>query len=310
MVRQIYSNNAKSSIGYPSNREVYYEDSIEYEIIGFYKQIETLRDNTFSPSYMLLNGDRVTTYMSSMSAGGYIPVSALMNDIDVFQKYVHTYIHSNKEIIKSNHLFLNSLFIELNEPEKIEEFVKDIESKYKNNGFYDLEYKSSKDAYDLVAGSIVSLSTISRIVLIAAVVISIIILTLVVFMFLKDRRYEIGIYISLGERKWKIISQIVLETCLISVLALNLSIITGNKLGNIITDKVLETSKITEVQLNEMESVNLNNLDIQKTTETITFTIDSSYMAGINMIGLFVIVISSIMPIMYILRLDPKKILM
>lgn len=313
LVRQIYVNQSEFDIGYPSSRNVYYEDSIEYEIIGFYENVEEIRNNTFLPSYILLNGDRVTSYSSTMNSSGYIPDTALLNDIKNFQQYADLYYENNNEIIKTNNFSLVSLAIELSDPKRLDEYVNEIELEYRNDGFYDLEYKSSKDTYDLVAGSITSLSTISKIVLFVSVVISIIILTLVIIMFLKDRRYEIGIYISLGEKKWKIITQIFLEICLISIVALNLSLITGNKLGGIITDKILETSisNDSEESINsQIGSVNPNNLNVGEVKEQIVFIIDSRYIISLNSIGLFIISFSTIAPIMYILRLNPKKILM
>ena len=180
---------------------------------------------------------------------------------------------------------------------------------------YNLEYYTSRDTYNLVAGPIESLSTISNIVLIVSVIASIIILTLVIVLFLKDRKHEIGIYVSLGEVKWKMITQIVLEVFVVAIIAVSLSLLSGIKLGKVISDEVLKSAMIKEEevvdsQLEKIGSVNRENLQMEDVTSQVTFTMDANYIISVYGTSLIVIVLSSAIPIMYILRMDPKKILM
>ena len=197
----------------------------------------------------------------------------------------------------------------------LDEFMKSVESLFSRNGLYNLEYYTSRDTYNLVAGPIESLSTISNIVLIVSVIVSIIILTLVIVLFLKDRKHEIGIYVSLGEVKWKMITQIVLEVFVVAILAVSLSLLSGIKLGKVISDEVLKSAMIKEEevvdsQLEKIGSVNRENLQMEDVTSQVTFTMDANYIISVYGTSLIVIVLSSAIPIMYILRMDPKKILM
>ena len=197
----------------------------------------------------------------------------------------------------------------------LDEFMKSVESLFSRNGLYNLEYYTSRDTYNLVAGPIESLSTISNIVLIVSVIASIIILTLVIVLFLKDRKHEIGIYVSLGEVKWKMITQIVLEVFVVAIIAVSLSLLSGIKLGKVISDEVLKSAMIKEEevvdsQLEKIGSVNRENLQMEDVTSQVTFTMDANYIISVYGTSLIVIVLSSAIPIMYILRMDPKKILM
>ena len=315
LVRQIYDSDINTWTGFPYDRTVHYEDKKEYEIIGFYKNLEEYRDNSFHPSTMELNGNQVTTYQSYMLDGAYIPANNLIHEIYEFQEYVDQY--KDESIIGNygNDINLNSLTMEVKDPEQLESFVEEIKKVYISKNFNDLEYLSSKDTYDLVAGPIESLSTISFTVLIVSIIVSVVILTLVIVMFLKDRRYEIGIYISLGEKKWKILSQIILEVLIVSMLALNLSLLSGMKLGSMITDKIYETSilkdqEVMEDKLAELGSVNPDNLQMYNVTEEMKFELDTEYVFSVYAIGFVVVLLSSTIPVMYILRIEPKKVLM
>ena len=144
-----------------------------------------------------------------------------------------------------------------------------------------MKYFSTKNTFDLVAGPITSLTTVSLIVLIVSIIVSIVILTLVIILFLKDRRHEMGIYISLGERKWKILMQIILEVCLVAMISVSFSLVTGFKLGDTIANQVIASStekqeEVLESQLAEIGSVNPENLQPEEITSQMSFTMDIS----------------------------------
>lgn len=73
------------------------------------------------------------------------------------------------------------------------EIEKLIPSPYKLN--------SSTDEYDSIAAPIKSMEKLSTYVLIAAIGASLLIVSLVVLLFLRDRKHEFGVYLSLGEKK-------------------------------------------------------------------------------------------------------------
>ena len=250
-----------------------------------------------------------------METNAYVPLTLLIDEFNEFQPYVDEYRSANQKIHKTNYIFLNSMSIDLNDPDKLEMYVNTIKKEYADKGFIDFEYFTSRDTYDVVAGPVDSLSTIANVVLIVSIIVSVVILTLVIVMFLKDRKHEIGIYVSLGEMKWKMITQIVLEVFIISMLAVSLSLLSGIKLGSVIADQVLESSLIREeetmqLKLEEIGSVNRENLQIEDVAEQITFTMDATYVISVYGISIVVVLLSSIIPVMYILKIEPKKILM
>ncbi|MCL1948859.1 MAG: FtsX-like permease family protein [Turicibacter sp.] len=56
---------------------------------------------------------------------------------------------------------------------------------------------------------------------------SFIVLGLLIVIFLRDRRTEIGIYLALGEKKWAIIKQLLMELGIVVAFSLAISIFWG-----------------------------------------------------------------------------------
>jgi len=130
-------------------------------------------------------------------------------------------------------------------------------------------------------------------------------------LFLVDRRYEIGIYLSLGQSKVKILTQLIIEILLIGTPVFLLTVFIGNFLTTHVSSWLLTsflsienhfspqnvwqyTNRITEEQVYAIQQIPLD-------TSTIL----------IFLIALVLTVFLSILiPTVYLFRLNPKKILM
>ncbi|MHC5269600.1 ABC transporter permease [Enterococcus sp. LJL98] len=171
---------------------------------------------------------------------------------------------------------------------------------------------ASSDQYDQVAGGMKKLGKISGYVVIIAVAAALMIITLIVLLFLRDRKHELGIYLSLGESRGKIIGQILVELLLTSALALVLSLITGNLLAGGISESLLQMDWLSGSQdgmmyYGGMMDNNLTPADVQDAYR-VTFSV--GYIISYLLIGLGTVLLSAIVPLLYILRLNPKKIMM
>ncbi len=109
--------------------------------------------------------------------------------------------------------------------------------------------------------------------------------------------------------------QIILEVCLVAMISVSFSLVTGFKLGDTIANQVIASStekqeEVLESQLAEIGSVNPENLQLEEITSQMSFTMDISYIVSVYCISFVVVLLSSIIPVMYVLRIEPKKILM
>lgn len=177
---------------------------------------------------------------------------------------------------------------------------------------------ASTDEFDKVGSSVKRLSKISGYVVLLAVLASLLIISLVVVLFMKDRRHEWGIYLSLGEHRKNIMKQVIAELFVISLAALLFSLLSGNILGKMVSESLLAGDTIDQAAQtmgNEVISMSgvsvlgssLTNQDVLSNYE-VRFSI--SYIVTFLTAGLGTILLAAILPLTYVMRLNPKKIMM
>ena len=176
--------------------------------------------------------------------------------------------------------------------------------------------RASADQYDQIAGSLSSLSKISGYVVTIAVAATLLIISLVVLLFMRDRKHELGIYLSLGDKRGHVMGQIIIEMVIISGIALVLSLITGNFLGKVVSDTLLNSEMLSNNSMNDMMyyvggdalgQTSLTNADVMSSYK-VEFSL--GYIITYLVVGLGTTLLAAIVPLLYILRLDPKKIMM
>ena len=179
---------------------------------------------------------------------------------------------------------------------------------------------TNSDSYKTIAAPVEQTSKLATYVLYVAIAASILIISLVILLFLRDRKHELGIYMSLGEHRSKVISQIVLEVMLVAVLAIALSLITGNFLAQGLSDSMVRDQLLSE-QVDPWSDPNFYNdqwrfmefaanLSAQDISDNYRIAFTPAYIGLFFLIGLATVLVSTILPTMYIVRLNPKKVLM
>ncbi|NLL74863.1 MAG: ABC transporter permease [Erysipelothrix sp.] len=202
----------------------------------------------------------------------------------------------------------------LNSPEDIASFAVDAAPYLPQ--FYKLDISS--DRYEQIAAPITSLDKLSKITLYVAVGASVMILSLVIVLFLRDRKHELGIYLSLGDKRNKVVSQIVMEVLMIAFLAFTLSIFSGNMIAKSLSKSLVNVEKFQDDGMHFVGMISSSssyydpNESVSPTdvVEAYSVELTASYIIGFYGIGLLVVVLSTLVPTMYITRLNPKKIMM
>lgn len=170
--------------------------------------------------------------------------------------------------------------------------------------------RHASDAYDSIAKPIESMSTLSKYVLIVSIATTILIIGLVVLLFLRDRKHELGIYLSLGESRGKVIGQIMTEVLIVSIIGMTLSLFTGNLLAQSVSDKMIESNN--EQTTDEM--FYYSDLQTDLTTDDVLaayeVNLSTEFILLFYGVGIATILLSTLIPLIYIMRLNPKKIMM
>lgn len=172
--------------------------------------------------------------------------------------------------------------------------------------------RKASDQYETISAPIQSMSKLSNYVLIAAIITTILIIGLVVLLFLRDRKRELGIYLSLGERRGRLVGQIILEVMIISLIGITLSLFTGNYLAQGISDTMINAEKGQSEEDSWMSPISgiHSNLTTDDVIESYQVSLNSSFIFLFYGVGIATILLSTIIPLIYIMRLNPKKIML
>ncbi|MET3557840.1 putative ABC transport system permease protein [Streptococcus rupicaprae] len=175
---------------------------------------------------------------------------------------------------------------------------------------------ASSDQYDTIAAPVQAMSKMAGYVLWVAILAAILIITLVVLLFLRDRKHELGIYLSFGEQKGKVFGQILVEVLLISFVAVSLAVLTGNLLANSLSGSLIQQQLenqamndggMTYYMFGPLAQTNYTTEDVIAAYKV---TLTPLYIVLMYAVGLGTTLLATLAPLAYILRLNPKKIMM
>lgn len=135
---------------------------------------------------------------------------------------------------------------------------------------------------------------------------------LILMLWIKERTYETGILLSLGESKLKIVMQYALEVLLIAIVAFTLSIFTGNiiseKVGDVLLEKEISTMSEEEQANIEKYKFDNQNADVEVISD-IDVSVNLEVIMQLYGFGILIVLVSSIIPTMLVFRYKPKRIL-
>ncbi len=197
-------------------KNIYTEKSIPLTVIGIYDSSEARA----SANTIYMNTETAAKFLSSddYNSGNY--------NVDNVNFYLANSDNADELVAK-----INDEFTELSE----------------NN----LKVAVDTSEYDSIAGSIESVGSFANTILIIVIVAAVIIITLIVTINVKDRRYEIGVLMSLGASKKNIVSQIATELLIVGTLGFALASVTGTIFAGTLGNAILEGQTASSAQQSE-----------------------------------------------------------
>lgn len=181
----------------------------------------------------------------------------------------------------------------LEQPEKINQVIAGVK-KYPLN-WQNFEILKNTKAFEKVISSIKTMQGIIGIMTFGIIVAGIVALSLILVLWLRERVYEIGVFLALGQQKIQIIGQFILEIVLITLPTMLITV----ALGNILSNQLL-TSLLAGDELNELSgSLSLN-----------PFAVENLLTLGVCLLIMLMIIVSAVLITSFsILSQKPKKIL-
>ncbi|NWK69701.1 ABC transporter permease [Bacillus paramycoides] len=205
----------------------------------------------------------------------------------------------------------------LKDPQDIDAFKKEAKKSDIDFNYFKLDAHDS--LYKQMIGPIENISSTSQMIIYIVSIAGAIILGLIIMLSIKARRKEMGILLSIGEKKWKLMAQFVVEVVCIAILAFGLSVSTGAKVSQYIGDNLLSSEIATaseETDTSQNGTVMMSGpggtLQNQKEDpiDKIDVSVTGEDVGKMGGIGLAIAILATLLPALSILRLNPKQILL
>ncbi|MCY7777987.1 ABC transporter permease [Bacillus haynesii] len=171
--------------------------------------------------------------------------------------------------------------------------------------------------YQQMVGPIENVASFSKNVVYLVTIAGAVILGLIVMMSIRERKYEMGVLMAIGEKRWKLIGQFLTEILMIAVLAIGISALTGSliaeQIGNQLLSQQIEQTSASQSAGGMMgpggggffgqstaQVSAIDQLDIQ---------VSFGDLMALGGIGLLIAMFATLLPSISVLRLHPKTIL-
>ncbi len=211
---------------------------------------------------------------------------------DFIENTVYTDYKSSQEL--SNLIANNkvtSVEYGVEDPTKLEDVIKTVE----NLGLSNLTVSKSNKNYELVTSSVESITKITNMIRIGSVVVGVVILSLILMFWIRERTYEIGILLSLGTSKVNLVLQFIVEVLLVTIfglmIALGIEIATINYLASNVGS--IFSEELPKSIADELMKISVNGIDI----------------VNLVIVMIAIVIISVVVALLPILKMKPKKIL-
>ncbi|MCY8031568.1 ABC transporter permease [Bacillus inaquosorum] len=215
---------------------------------------------------------------------------------------------------------IDSAVYYMDDAKNIDAFVK--AAKKTSIDFDTFTLNTNDQLYQQMVGPIENVASFSKNVVYLVSVAGAVILGLIVMMSIRERKYEMGVLMAIGEKRWKLIGQFLTEILIVAVIAIGIASLTGNlvanQLGNqLLTQQISSSTDSTQTASGQMpgggggmgggmfghSSANIDVID------SLNVAVSMNDMLVLGGIGIFIAIIATLLPSISVLRLHPKTIL-
>ena len=287
------------------------------------KELATLNEVNVGDTISFKNPTTETTY-EFVVKGIYEDNSDNNNSFSMYSSSVNTIITGSKvveKIVSDDETIVTNItpsFIVLNE-ESIEGFSKELTEKGLSEYY---EVNTNIDELKTATKSIENVKIFATTFLIITLIISSIVLLVINMINIRERKYEIGVFRTIGMSKIKLTIQFLLELLIVAIIMLSIGAVIGGALAKPVGNMLLENEITSNSQKQENIQSNFGknmmngpmNIDFNGKVEVeeidqIDAVVDIEVVAQLLGIGVCLVFISSIASMISIQRFSPLTIL-
>ena len=305
---------------------IFATENFQFEVIGLFNIVEDEEIESGSPESldtMFREWQMNNTFFSSNYVAEQLKNFQITNMIEAARELLDGTDMTVEEIFSADFFGAEThveSVMELSDPRYLEEFRVAAEEILPDHWYV----TDLSNAFDDISSSMETMQGIASWILWVALGATLLILSLLITLFLRDRRYEMGVYSALGERKAKVITQILLEIVATAFVGITFAIFTGSIISETMSRSMLRNHLTTQQDAedanmllmsfgsgNNLERMGFSNdMTADEMLEAFEISLDAQTVGMFYAIGLGAVVLSTIVPVLYIVTLNPKKVLM
>lgn len=289
----------------------------EVEIIGFYSTTETVdpasEDFKWMATYqspfnkILMPITSLAQLQLPMSQASYDFYATVYPDEPYYSDPANRPTRESLE-------YVSSIVFLLKDPLDVDQFVLDYEAETSQE--YRM-FNANNDTFKTMARPLDSIGLYANVIVAIVVVNAIVIITLVTALTLKTREYEIGVLLSIGANKTKVVLQMFTELLLVALLGFTLSAVSGSLIASSAGQAILSYQvAVDDSYASDDDTIyyygdqtyftEVNQADL---LENYQVSISPVIIAEIYVAGIGIVLVSILVPSLMIMRFNPKKIL-
>jgi putative ABC transport system permease protein len=268
----------------------------------------------FASKNNLAPGDRVDlTSGSDQQTYSFEVIGIFKGSSSYTVDQLYTSLESAKKIAgtQSEESSATSISFRLKDPMDIDTFIhqhiKQMPSDYITLYANDNEFKALTRPLDLI-------STVISILLVVVFIAGTMIMLAIITIFVRDRRFEIGLLLASGEGRLKILSQFVLEILMVSFLAFTVAATASKFTADYSASWIVNNQLVEENTQSEMGvmsfnfgAANNNEVKISDVAREFNVSVDGEVIYQLLIISLGIVILSAGAPLMIILGYKPRE---
>ena len=220
---------------------------------------------------------------------------------------------------------VDSAVYTLTDPDEMADFISEAKKLIDTDTF---SLQSNDALYQSMLEPLNNVASFSKNVVLLVAVAGVIILTLIIMITIRERRHELGVLLSLGESRTKIILQLFIEVALCMILALGMASISGNVVANAVGQQLLDqqtentsqnqgqtppdqmpdgNAQAPDAQRNRS---NNNPFEVSQQVSELEISVQPAQLGLLAGVAFGISLLSVFLASIGILRLNPRKILL
>lgn len=287
--------------------------SLNVKVAGLFRVKPDIRHERMDPEYVehmnheiyVLNDFVYEHAFFRQSILKFEEESAFLGSQQSYEQWVEDLSDINKRILDSR-LSCSALTFRLQNIEAVDSFKKELQLLIGD----DEEIRVSTEKYERMALGIISLQNLAHNVQIITFAAMLLGIPLVLFLTLRDRKREFGILRALGASGRKIYYQVLLETILITSLAISLSLVGSYYLSEYYSLNHLQIAQDPSQQEVSFGIGSVDTLELDDIVSSYKILFPSQMILSVYIIGLAVSLSGTLLPLIYFTSLNLRRLLL